>query len=125
MAASSSIAIGDRWEKRALQHLLSCGLEKIAENFRCRLGEIDLIMLDRECLVFVEVRYRRSNRFATAAASVDGLKQRKLLRAATAFLARNPQYCDAPVRFDVVAFDAASDDQCTLQWLKDAFRAEA
>lgn len=125
MARSSSIAVGDRWEQRALEYLLSRGLEKIAENFRCRLGEIDLIMLDSECLVFVEVRYRRSNRFATAAASVDGLKQRKLLRAATAFLARNPQYCDAPVRFDVVAFDAASDDQCTLQWLKDAFRAEA
>ena len=125
MTRSTGIAVGDRWEKRALEYLDSHGLEKIAGNFRCRLGEIDLIMLDRECLVFVEVRYRRRSRFATAAASVDELKQRKLMRAAAAFLARNPQYSDTPVRFDVVAFDAASDDQCTIQWLRDAFRAEA
>lgn len=82
-------------------------------------------MLDGDCLVFVEVRYRKRGHFATAAASVDGLKQRKLMRAAAAFLARNPQYCEKPVRFDVVAFDQASNNQCTLQWLKDAFRAEA
>lgn len=125
MAGSSTIAIGGRWEQQALEHLLSCGLERIAENFRCRLGEIDLVMLDRDCLVFVEVRYRRKNRFVTAAASVDGMKQRKLIRAAAAFLAKNPQYCNKAVRFDVVAFDAACDDRCRLQWLQDAFRAEA
>lgn len=125
MARTSRIATGTRWERRALEHLLSRGLKKIACNFRCRLGEIDLVMLDRECLVFVEVRYRRTSRFATAATSVDSWKQRKLTQAAAAFLARNPQYCDNPVRFDVVAFDAAYGDECTLQWLKDAFRAEA
>lgn len=125
MVRPSSVAVGEGSEKRALEYLLAQGLRKIAGNFRCRMGEIDLIMLDRECLVFVEVRYRRKNRFATAAASVDGLKQRKILRAAAAFLSRNPRFRDAPVRFDVVALDAASDDQCTLQWLKDAFRAEA
>ncbi len=125
MAESRSIAVGQRSEKLALEHLLSQGLEKIAANFRCRLGEIDLIMLDRDCLVFVEVRYRRSSRFATAAASVDGMKQRKLIRAAAAFLAGNPQYCDKPVRFDVVAIDAVPDNNCRLQWLQDAFRAEA
>ena len=105
--------------------MLSCGLEKITENFRCRLGEIDLVMLDRDCLVFVEVRYRRQSRFATAAASVDRMKQRKIMRAAAAFLAGNRQFCDMAVRFDVIAFDAASDEQCKLQWLQDAFRAEA
>lgn len=125
MAGSSSIAVGKRSEILALEHLLSRGLEKISQNFRCRLGEIDLIMLDRDCLVFVEVRYRQRSRFATAAASVDDMKQRKLLRTAAIFLAGNPRYCNKPVRFDVVAIDAASDDQCTLQWLKDAFRAEA
>lgn len=125
MAGSSSSAIGSRWEKLALEHLLAHGLEKISRNFRCRLGEIDLIMLDCDCLVFVEVRYRRMSRFASAAASVDGAKQRKLMRAAATFLAGNPRYCDIPVRFDVVAIDASTDDRCTLQWLKDAFRAEA
>ena len=117
-------AIGDRWEKQALEHLISRGLERITENFRCRMGEIDLVMRDRDCLVFVEVRYRRKNRFATAAGSVDSLKQSKLTRAAAAYLARHPQNCDIAVRFDVVAFDAAGGDQCTLQWLQDAFRVE-
>ncbi len=125
MAESSTTAVGGRWEQRALDHLLSRGLERIAENFRCRLGEIDLVMLDHDCLVFVEVRYRRKSRFATAAASVDGNKQRKLMRAAAAFLARNPRFSGNAVRFDVVAFDATPDDQCRLQWLQDAFRAEA
>ncbi len=124
MARSTSISTGRRWEKVALEHLMSRGLVRIAENFRCRMGEIDLVMQDRDCLVFVEVRYRKSNRFATAAVSVDSLKQRKLTRAAAVFLGRHPQYCNHAVRFDVVAFDAVSDDQCTLQWLQDAFRAE-
>ena len=125
MAGTTSISTGRHWEKVALEHLLSRGLIRITENFRCRMGEIDLVMQDRDCLVFVEVRYRKSNRFATAALTVDSLKQRKLTRAAAVFLSRHPQYCDQAVRFDVVAFDAASDDQCTLQWLQDAFRAEA
>ena len=124
MAGSTTTATGARWEKQALEHLLSRGLLRITENFRCRMGEIDLVMRDRDCLVFVEVRYRRTNRFASAAASVDRCKQRKLTRAAAAFLARHPEFCDLAVRFDVVAFDAASDDQCTLQWLQDAFRVE-
>ncbi len=125
MAGSTTSATGARWEKLALEHLQSRGLLRITENFRCRLGEIDLVMRERDCLVFVEVRYRRRNRFTTAAGSVDRYKQRKLTRAAAAFLARHPKFCDLAVRFDVVAFDAASDDQCTLQWLKDAFRVEA
>ena len=125
MAGSTTSATGARWEKLALKHLESRGLSCITENFRCRMGEVDLVMRERDCLVFVEVRYRRSNRFSTAAGSVDGLKQRKLTRTAAAFLARHPEFCDLGVRFDVVAFDAACDDQCTLQWLQDAFRPEA
>jgi putative endonuclease len=125
MAGSTTIAIGGRWEELASEHLSSSGLDLISKNFRCRMGEIDLVMQDQDCLVFVEVRYRKANRFASAAASVDGRKQHKLALAAAAFLGRHPQYCNHPVRFDVVAFDAAADDRCTLQWLKDAFRPEA
>ncbi|MCH8336995.1 MAG: YraN family protein [Proteobacteria bacterium] len=124
MAEPTTIAVGARWENQALEHLLSSGLKLLTENFRCRMGEIDLVMLDQDCLVFVEVRYRKSNRFASAACSVDRHKQCKLARAAAMFLGRHPQYCDHSVRFDVVAFDATPDNQCTLQWLQDAFRPE-
>lgn len=125
MAGPTTLAIGSRWEKLALEHLSSNGLNLITRNFRCRLGEIDLVMLDRDCLVFVEVRYRKANRFASAACSVDSHKQRKLGLAAAVFLSRHPQYCEHVVRFDVVAFDATPDGRCTLQWLQDAFRPEA
>jgi len=125
MTAPATIAIGDRWEKKALEHLSCSGLKLIGKNFRCRMGEIDLIMLDRDCLVFVEVRYRAANRFTTAAGSVDRHKQRRLARAAAAFLGRHRQYGEHAIRFDVVAFDAVPDGQCTLQWLQDAFRTEA
>jgi len=124
MAESTTIAVGAHWEKQALEYLSSSGLKLLTENFRCRMGEIDLVMLDQDCLVFVEVRYRKSNRFASAACSVDRRKQRKLARAAAVFLGQHPQLCDHAVRFDVVAFDAASDNQCALQWLQDAFRPE-
>ncbi len=124
MAEPTTIAVGAHWENQALEHLSSSGLKLLCENFRCRMGEIDLVMLDQDCLVFVEVRYRKSNRFASAACSVDRHKQRKLARAAAMFLGRHPQYCNHVVRFDVVAFDATPNDQCTLQWLRDAFRPE-
>lgn len=125
MAEPTTVAVGARWEKLALGHLKSAGLSPVTENFRCRMGEIDLVMLDRDCLVFVEVRYRKAHGFASAASSVDGRKQRKLTRTAAAFLGRYPQYCEHAMRFDVVAFDAVSDNQCTLQWLKGAFRPES
>lgn len=124
VAVSTTAAIGNRWEKRALDHLAAHGLKRLTENFRCRFGEIDLVMLDRNCVVFIEVRYRRANRFASAASTVDTHKQHKLVRAAAAFLARHPQYCDYATRFDVVAFDETHDDKCKLQWLRDAFRPE-
>jgi putative endonuclease len=125
MAKSTAIALGSRWEKIALDHLSANGLTLIERNYRCRMGEIDLVMRQSNLLVFVEVRYRKKSRFATAAESVDRHKQRKLAQAAAAFLGQNPRYREHVTRFDVVAFDATSNDQCTLQWLRDAFRPEA
>ena len=125
MAKPTAIAVGSRWEKIALEHLFANGLELVDRNFRCRMGEIDLVMRESNLLVFVEVRYRKNARCASAAESVDTHKQRKLGQAAASFLRRHPQYREHVVRFDVVAFDATSNDQCTLQWLQDAFRPEA
>jgi putative endonuclease len=89
----------------------------VAQNYRCRLGEIDLVMLHRDCLVFVEVRFRAANRFASARLSVDSRKQLKLIRTAAIFLSQNPQYARHAVRFDVVAIDDGS-----VEWICDAFR---
>jgi putative endonuclease len=80
-------------------------------------------MLDRDILVFVEVRYRRDARFGGGAASVDAGKRRKLVKAAQAFLAAHRRFADAPCRFDVV--DASGDPASpAFDWLRDAFRAD-
>lgn len=91
----------------------------MARNFRCRSGEIDLIMLDRDCLAFVEVRCRRSSRFVAPADTVDYRKQRKLILTAAIFLARERRYATLRVRFDVIAIDG--DD---VRWIRDAFRPD-
>ena len=122
MGISDSRTLGSRAEQIALDHLLARNLTLLERNFRCRLGEIDLIMLDSECLVFVEVRYRKLNRFASATVSVDSHKQRKLIKAAGYYLSRHRYHGNRVVRFDVVALDGPTESQSTLQWLQDAFR---
>ncbi len=76
-------------------------------------------MLDEDCLVFVEVRYRGGKRISPASLTVDVHKQRKLIRTAAMYLARRSRFAGRTVRFDVAAIDGAS-----MQWLRDAFRPE-
>ena len=113
---------GREAEQQALKFLRANGLVPVAKNFRCRFGEVDHVMLSDNCLVFVEVRYRTSSRFVSAACSVDRHKQKKLVHTAASFLSQHPQYRNHNVRFDVLAFDKAPERQCELQWIKDAFR---
>ncbi len=122
MGISDPRSVGKEAEQIALDYLLAHNLELITRNFRCRVGEIDLIMLDRNCLVFIEVRYRKANRFASAAISVDRRKQFKLIKAGAFFLCRNKQLAEHVIRFDVVALDGPSELRSKLQWLQDAFR---
>ena len=79
-------------------------------------------MQDKDCLVFVEVRYRASNRFSRASLTVDIHKQRKLIRTAALFLAKQSQYANSVCRFDVVAIDADDQGEKTIEWISDAFR---
>lgn len=110
-------------EAKAREFLLDQGLRAVAANANYRFGELDLVMLDRDTLVFVEVRYRRDASFGGGAASVDAGKRRKLVKAAQAFLAAHRSFADAPCRFDVV--DASGDPaQPAFKWLRDAFRAD-
>ena len=94
----------------------------MARNFHRRGGEIDLIMLQDDTLVFVEVRYRESSRFAHPGSTVDIHKQRKLIRTAALFVVRNPQFAEATMRFDVIA--VADSTQPQYEWIVDAFRPE-
>jgi putative endonuclease len=110
--------VGADKERLACDHLQRQGLELITRNYRCRRGEIDLVMRERATLVFVEVRFRRSDRFGSAAETVDAHKQRRLAAAAAHYLEHHPT--GLPCRFDVLALDGAG----RIHWIKDAFYAE-
>jgi putative endonuclease len=107
---------GRRAELEALAFLQARGLRLIESNYRCRAGEIDLIMADGETLVFVEVRMRVNRRFGGAAASVTPAKQRRLCAAARHYLLNRGEP-DGPMRFDVVALEGGS----TPHWIPNAF----
>lgn len=113
-------ALGDRAEQQAFRFLIDRGLRPVARNFRSRGGEIDLIMLDEQCLVFIEVRCRRSTRFTEPGLTVDRHKQRKIIRTAALFGARNPALANHVMRFDVIAIEG--EDPPAIKWIKDAFR---
>jgi len=102
--------IGQYWEQRAERFLMQNGLQLIARNFSTPAGEIDLIMRDAEHVAFIEVRYRRSDRFGGAIHSVTATKQRKLKRCAALFVSRHRASSHCPCRFDVIAYDAAKGD---------------
>jgi putative endonuclease len=105
-------------ETLAAAYLERRGLRVLERNYRCRMGEIDLILADGASLVFAEVRYRSSGAFGGAAASVTRAKQRKLLAAAGHYLAGKPE---RPCRFDVIVLDRLAPD--AVEWIRDAFSA--
>jgi putative endonuclease len=114
--------VGDDAEKLAFQYLKQHGLTLVQRNFSCRLGELDLIMRDRSCLIIVEVRFRGHRSFVTAELTVDHRKQTKIIRTAAMFLAWNERFASMPLRFDVVAIDADAHGETTIKWIRDAFR---
>lgn len=111
---------GAAGEDAALTQLSAAGLRLLARNARYPFGELDLVMLDGACVVFVEVRRRANARFGGAAASVDVAKRRKLARAAQAWLTSHRQFAQAACRFDVVAV-APSPDGLACEWIHSAF----
>ena len=117
--------LGRRGEDRALDHLAAHGLELIERNYRCRAGEIDLIMREGPLLVLVEVRSRSRGDFGSAAASIGRGKQRRFVLAARHLLLTRPELRRMRARIDVVAIDPAAQpgDPPVLTWIRDAFAA--
>jgi len=107
---------GQQTEHHAELWLKQQGLQLITRNFRCRYGEIDLIMQQQDTLVFVEVRLRRSKDFGGAAASITNAKQQRIIHTAQYYLQQHGLNC--PCRFDAVVSDGKQ-----LQWIKNAFSA--
>jgi len=121
-AATNRRADGARYEAVALAHLERAGLSLLARNYNCRYGEIDLVMRDRDVVVFVEVRYRSASRFGDGVDSISAAKRSKLVRAASAFLAEHPRLAGAACRFDVLAIGDGADAP-SIDWRRNAFEA--
>ena len=120
---TSAAEKGRAAEEVALDYLRAKGLELVESNYRCRLGEIDLILKDDDELVVAEVRLRSSGHFGTPAETITGRKRNRIIRATLHFISTRPEFRDAPVRFDVVAIDRRA-GQLRSEWIRDAFRAD-
>jgi putative endonuclease len=112
---------GHAWETRVGEYLAARGLKILAQRYRCRLGELDLVCQEDGTLVIVEVRARSTWAIATALESVDRNKQRKIIQATRHLLMRNPRWERLAIRFDVVAVSNIDADCPTLEWVRNAF----
>lgn len=107
---------GNAAEQLAALFLQKRGLKLVERNFRCAYGEIDLIMLDGNTLVFIEVRLRSSDNFGGAAMSINQSKQQKLRRSAALYL---QSHGDSACRFDAILMSKV--DINAVEWIQDAF----
>ncbi|MDT8427706.1 MAG: YraN family protein [Pseudomonadales bacterium] len=117
----NSQAFGAQQEQLAASYLQARGLVLLQSNFRCRVGEIDLIMRDDRVLVFIEVRYRRNKGFGTSVETVDRRKQQKLRRCARFFLATHGLTEQLVCRFDIIGLTAAPGQEIEFNWIPNAF----
>ena len=116
MTRSPTQRAGDAGEDQALAYLERAGLRLVARQVASRLGEIDLIMRDRDEWVFVEVRRRSRNDYGSAADSIGAAKQGRLRRSAEAWLQRHHGDRWPACRFDVCAIDGDR-----IDWIRNAF----
>jgi putative endonuclease len=121
------IAIGKATECAAENYLLQKGLVFLHRNFRCRMGEIDLVMRDEDCLVFVEVRFRRQGQHGSGAESITHAKRQKLIRSAAFYLRACRISSHQVCRFDVISIARAQptgNPDYEFEWIRNAFRAD-
>ncbi len=109
------------YEKRARTYLEQRGLVFVQQNYRCRFGEIDLVMRDRETICFVEIRYRRSLAFGGARYSITPGKRRKIIKTALFYLAAHERLARSPLRFDALLIQRQGDDGEQIDWIRSAF----
>jgi putative endonuclease len=118
-------ALGRSAEDIAADFLAAHGLDVLLRNYRRRSGELDLVARDADVLVIAEVRTRSTEEFGGAAASVDGWKQHKIIRATTQLLQQHKDLAKLRVRFDVIVIHDADREQPRVEWIKHAFEARA
>ena len=113
-------SIGEQAERVACQYLCQQGLQLVRRNYRTKAGEIDLIMRDKNDWVFVEVKFRTNQGWASAAESVTRDKQLKVINAAKQFLQQYKIYDLVACRFDVITIETSLNNE-KIDWIPGAF----
>ena len=114
-AKAAHLIRGESAEQQAHNFLIDKGLKPVHRNFRCKQGELDLIMTDRQTLVIIEVRFRKTDKYGSAAESVTRAKQSRIIAATHVYL--TSQKTDCPIRFDVIAISGNGN----IDWIQNAF----
>lgn len=107
---------GSRYETMAALYLQKQGYRVLEKNYRRKTGEIDLIALDGNCLVFVEVKYRKNNKKGEPKEAVTIQKQKRIWQTAQYYMVEKKLTENYPCRFDVITFLGEE-----MQYLKNAF----
>ncbi len=108
--------VGGQFEQLAEDYLYKQGLTPLQRNYRCKNGELDLVMLDGRYLVFVEVKYRSTNKKGCPMEAVDARKRRRIRQAARYYLYSRHYPDETACRFDVVSILGNQ-----VRWIRDAF----
>lgn len=119
--ADDRAKLGRHGEKLARRFLERVGHRIIAQNYRCPAGELDLITLDGETVVFVEVKTRRSEQAEDVERAVNSAKQRQLARVSRYYLTAVPAARQRPCRFDILAIVASPDGSTSIRHHPNAF----
>lgn len=117
----SNKKIGSDGESLARQYLTARGYRVLEENFRCRLGEIDLIAQEGKTICFIEVKARRSLAQGQPYEAVNFRKKRKLSQMAVFYLKHKFNSLEIPSRFDVISIVQDKNNAPSIQHIKSAF----
>jgi putative endonuclease len=109
-------------EEIAARYLKNQNIKILGKNFHSRYGEIDLIGLDDEVVLFIEVRYRKNEHFLTAVETIDQHKCKKIVITSQYYLNENKKYRSYFCRYDVITITGEF-DRPVIEWIKNAFQA--
>ncbi len=112
--------LGAYGEELAADFLMAKGYRIFERNFRCKVGEVDIVAKDGSTVIFVEVKTRRSLSFGVPQLAVTAFKQRQIMKAALTWLSKHKLH-DAAARFDVVAITLRADSEPAIEHIRNAF----
>ncbi|MHB1393838.1 MAG: YraN family protein [Clostridia bacterium] len=113
--------LGAFGEGLACEYLAECGYRVLERNFSCKVGEVDIIALQKDTIVFIEVKTRSSEKYGKPSEAVSAAKQQKIVKTALYYLQSN-KFLDYMCRFDVIEIIVDEENKYQINLIKDAFQ---